>query len=657
MGFFSRTKTTVSASASVNPLVPLGAKKSGVLQYAITTASAGIGYSQYRTLDQKQGSTGEIHKAYNVGALTGSTVKLVALDGNEVTNPVDDYNDTKTSRVYSGSFEELDFMPLLMIKSDTHPDGVIKANDASKDKVIAKRVAKAMNIKLEDLTESLVETKAIPQVGTPEWAKYAKAHRDSGETSTEGAYRSKLVRDSKKRKKAAKDITDISVGYYGTFNPKATVMPEALYYTMLSCLAKTKILDPSDPGKPAIPPMGTPGNPGYKPGEPALAPLKLGIARRFGIHGKLYNSIYSLNGYIHREVNGVIPGNDYKHLGYAKVSVHLNDEEPLAIHKGKNIHTDYNGSKKPFFAKHNWNNGFAVSEQIPDSYVSIKVQITPTMYRELVLVDFYQETSIDGNGKSRLSNSGNQSRNEKEMTWKEAYIAESFIPLTRSSMVKVKMLRRANLLIESKSQFIQVMNVTKTKLKWWQTGVFKILVVVVTIVISVMSGGTLAGALIKMAIGLAVSYAMNILIKVLVKLGLLDEAWAIALLAVAAVVGITTGTVLDLTDISVILQVVEATGKVYVEQTIQATKEYQEKADKLREEKEKLEASSDDLENMHTSSNIGQLLADLHSMLDAVTGPLIETRDEFLNRTLSTEAVTQELTGTALVADLYRDKG
>jgi hypothetical protein len=274
------------------------------------------------------------------------------------------------------------------------------------------------------------------------------------------------------------------------------------------------------------------------------------------------------------------------------------------------------------------------------------------------MVDLYQETTIEGNGKTRKSNSGNQSRNEKEMTWTEAYIAESFIPLTKESMLKVKLLRRQNLLVECKSHFVQVVNVKTIKLKWYQTGIFKAIVWIGVLVGSLLSGGTLTGALVSMAIGMAVTYAVNIVIKVLVKIGILSGKFAMLILSgLAVAASYFAGIPLDLTDISTVLQLVEATGKVYVEQTIQATKDYQQKADKLQEEQKKLDESLDEYDSMHLSSSIGQLSADLQRMVDAVTGPIIETRDEFLDRTLSTVAVTQELSGAALIADLYTDKG
>ncbi len=135
--------TTVSASATVNPLTPIEAKKSGIIQFAITSSALDIGYGDYRKLDYRQGSTREINHACAVGERTGSNVKFVSLKGTEVTNPLDNYDDPTITRNYIVEAEDLalDFMPMLLVKSDDYPDGIIKASDGSPKKKIALEVA------------------------------------------------------------------------------------------------------------------------------------------------------------------------------------------------------------------------------------------------------------------------------------------------------------------------------------------------------------------------------------------------------------------------------------------------------------------------------------------------------------------------------------
>jgi hypothetical protein len=638
------TKTIVSASASVNPLVPLNVKKSGILQFAITSSALKLNYTEYKKMDQKLGATHEIEKAHRVGKQLNAAVRYRAVSTSGtyyMRSPLTDYEAiTDAIESEDGISSDIEFMPMLLVKSDDYPDGILNEPDTNQDKKDAVRLAKAMNTDLKDLTKALVEIPKIPPVGSTEWAKYSKQNRQSGEGKSDTTYRRELVENTKERKKQQDDITDISIGYYGTFNPEATVMPEALYYTFLTCLEHTSYNE-------------------VKTYDYSANETEIGKSRVFAIHGHLYGSLYTLNGYIHREVTGVVKGNSKKHLGFAKVSVHLNDEDPLDIAKGIVLHSDYSEDNLPYYDKGTWYDANDTnSSSIPDMYVSIKVQITPTTYRELILVDLYQETVIEGKGRTRISNSGNQSRNEKNLTWKEAYIAESFIPLTKESMLKVRLIRRQNLLIECKSHFTQVMNIQTVKLKWYQTGIFRAIVAITSIFITIISGGSLAGALVNLAIGMAVSFAVTAVVKVLVSIGILKGRWVIAILAtVAAGVSYYAGVPIDLTDITTVIQLTEATGKVYTELAIQATKEYQQKVGKLREEQKALEETSNAYESMHLSSSIGQLSADLQRMLDAVTSPIMETRDEFLDRTLSTVAVTQELSGTALVANLYIDKG
>jgi hypothetical protein len=261
MGIFSsKTKTTVSASASVNPLSNLSAKKSGVIQYAIVTSALDIGYTEYKKLDYKQGATREINKVHTVGVQTGYDVRFVALSGTDVTNPLDDYDNASTVRNYKGVEEKLDFMPMCLVKSDEYPDGIVKASDSSPTKQKTLKVAKAMNVDLEEITESILGNKKVPQQGTAEWGKYASIYRSSGNDTkgSESAYRNDLVEKSKEKEDGMKDVTDISLGYYGTFHEESTVMPEALYYTLLACLKHTTKYDPVAGGSPAIPPVGKP---------------------------------------------------------------------------------------------------------------------------------------------------------------------------------------------------------------------------------------------------------------------------------------------------------------------------------------------------------------------------------------------------------------
>jgi len=198
-----------------------------------------------------------------------------------------------------------------------------------------------------------------------------------------------------------------------------------------------------------------------------------------------------------------------------------------------------------------------------------------------------------------------------------------------------------------------MVNVTTTKLKWYQTGVFKVIMLVISVVIFVYTGLTVGFqvALTNMAIGMAIAYGISTLIKVLVDLGIISQAWAIALVAVIAIYSMAygVGIKVDMTMADVVMKTVEATGKVYMQQQVTEMEEYQVKADKLQEEKEKLEDETESLlDELHISSGIARLSADLQRMIDAVIGPLMEDRDQFLARTLNRKVVTETLTYESL---------
>jgi len=207
--------------------------------------------------------------------------------------------------------------------------------------------------------------------------------------------------------------------------------------------------------------------------------------------------------------------------------------------------------------------------------------------------------------------------------------------------------------------FIEAVNVHTQKIKWWQTKLFKAIIFVVAVVLALWDGGftltNIVPFLTNMAIGLVISFALNTLVKVLVDMGIISNAFAIALIAVVAVYGMAYGlnVKMDFTLATTAIKVVEATGKVYALQAVKETEEYQVKADKLKEEEARLEEEQDKLDELHISDHIGRLSADLQRMLDEVSEAFTETRDQFLARTLSMKVVTEELTYSALMARLH----
>ena len=640
--------TKVSASCSVNMMSPLTAKASGILDFAIQSTALDIGYVEYRNKDYRLGFSKEIGNAYRVGVVQKSDVHFENLGNDDINNPASDFNDQSTIRTYDvTSSMDIGFMPIAEVKSDDNPDGVMNRPPQNKDRIKAELLGKAMNLDMDDITNSLLGSQRIPPQSSPDWAKYSKAYRNSGSELTETAYRKKLVKDEREKKKGMKDVTDVSVGYFGTFDPKATVMPQAMFYTFLQCLERTSVVKPDSPGTPGKPAVGNPGDPGYKPSVPPTSPVAIGSGRKFRLNGALYDAVYNLNGYILRERTGVLKGNTKRTRGYSKVIVNLEKDVPLEPDVGIIKHTDFKGTNTPYFDKNDWEFG---GRDIPDMHVIIQVQTGYNTYEELVMVDLYQETTIEGKGKTRRSNSGNQSKQQKKMTWTEAYIAESFIPLTEHSMKKVKLFERGNLMTESKCYFIQAVNVYKEK--WYETKFFKALLFVVQIVMLVipgLQGGAIAiqALLVKMAIAMAISFAVNLLLKALVDMGIISASVAIALAAVVAIYGGAMGMggaiKMDFTLITTVMKVLEATGKVFAAETVRNNEEYEKKMEEIKKEEAKLDAESEKLDGLHVSAGLGLLMIDLQRLLDSVDVPLNETRDEFIQRTTSMKLKTQAI--------------
>ena len=241
-----RTVTTISASASVNPLMKLTHKKSGVLQFALMSSALDIWYGEYRKLDYNSGASAEINKAFRVGQSANSTVHFVDQRGAlppPMEDPAVDYDTSGYSVdvVLEGAKEDLGFMPMVMIKSDDYKEGVIKAPKGNADREKAERVSRAMNLDLAEISEALIGIPKVPAVGTPEWSKYRKQQRNSDDAGmSEAGYHKKAKDAAKEKKKAMEDITDMAIGYFGKFSVKNTVMPEAMYYTILECLEKSE---------------------------------------------------------------------------------------------------------------------------------------------------------------------------------------------------------------------------------------------------------------------------------------------------------------------------------------------------------------------------------------------------------------------------------
>ncbi len=628
--------TIVSASCMCKPLATPDSKSSGLLRFMIENSATEIGYTEYRERDRTSGFTKEIRRTYQEGlANRDNRVSFSHIVGLSISDPMADYNDPLNNVVHDSEYGGiLDFMPMLEVKSDENPRGLTRKFEKNEDRVSSERIAKAMGLTLEGLETTFTGNSPIPQVGTTGWSNIGKQYRQAG-GSPEGeqTYRNQLVRDRNEKMKNDKNITDVTVGQFGRFDAKNSISPTAVLKTYLSCLERTSSALETSVG-------ATSGT-----------TTSAGSFRRFGISGKLFSAVYSLNGYILREVPGLIPSNKEGRRGYGNINVVLERDRSLVVNKGTTLHNDFSDTNVPFFNKTDWSIG------LPDMYVEVQVQISAEMYLELVMVDLYQETTIEGNGEVRRSNSANQDDNQKEMTWEEAYIAESFIPLTMSSMLEVRLFDRGGLLVETKSYFIQVVNVQKEK--WYQTTLFKAVIRVIGAIISYWLGPvgmTFAQFVIQMLVQVAIQYAIGFIIQVLVKLGIISAEVAIWLELAISVIGSyygVSGFNLDLTNPVTVLNLVEATGKTYAAKTVRETTQFKKDMAELKEKEEELEKEAKGTKDMHLPSQIGFLMNQLQQQIDAIDVPLREDHKLFLARTTDRQPKTQPITYESLKAQLY----
>jgi hypothetical protein len=539
--------TKVQASVSVNPLGDFKEVSRTLLAYSQQSSILGTGYTEYKKQDYVIGASKEINKSYSTGKQYGMDVVLNILavtdtndrsyeDGEEL--PTDYIPITTDTTVYTHS----KFMPITEIKSDKNPKGLVVRDDSNADKIKSTKILKAMNLKLSTATNGILNTEDIPPVGGNGWGRYAKAYRqDPTIASSESGYRADLVKGKEEKEKQFKDVTDVAIGYFGLFNKDMRVAPSALYETYLEILPKT-----------------------------ILGKIPEGSIRKFRLSNKLYDATYSMNGYIHRTMEGKIEGNTTGRAGYSKVDVLLEEDTPLQLSLGNIISSDYHGEEAtPYFDRTYLDPISGESEGIKFErmkkvYVSIKVQDTPHSYKELILVDLFQETVIEGKNKTRIGNSGKQTSAESQngMTWVEAYIAESFIPLTKTAMLKVKLFDRRRLLAETKCHFIQAINITE--IKWYQTSIFKIILVIIAVVITIYTAGagaSVSAILLDLAVNAAIAFGINYVIDLLVEKGIISAEVGLVLKIVVSIYISGNGSFnVDLSLLDTASLLVEATG-------------------------------------------------------------------------------------------------
>lgn len=161
-------------------------------------------------------------------------------------------------------------------------------------------------------------------------------------------------------------------------------------------------------------------------------------------------------------------------------------------------------------------------------YHSIKFQISSTQYKEIRIFNASSRHNFNGEG---TTVSGTD----------EGLV----VPLDRSSLPILNTNEREILFTKCLYMFVNVFKVIKTK--WYQRGVFKVVMTIAAIAIAVITVGTgapisayIMAAAVAIAVGIAVGIAINLLSKILVKLGV-DAEIVTAISTVILVIAIFVG--------------------------------------------------------------------------------------------------------------------
>ncbi len=259
------------------------------------------------------------------------------------------------------------------------------------------------------------------------------------------------------------------------------------------------------------------------------------------------------------------------------------------------------------------------------AYHSIKWQDTETTYKEVRVYSLSSAHIFSGGGTSAGGSSENL-----------------IIPLDRSVLPKMRTAEIEILFAKCLHLFINIFKIIKEK--WYQRGIFKVVMAVVAIVIAVVTVGAgaplsayILAAAYAVGVGFAISMVIQLAAKVLVKLGVGGDLLAI-FVVVVAVVAIAMGgdgaQILDITAktvlraVNVAFQLSSQMSALELQETAKAMDAFQAQAKskwQLIEEAEKL------LEGGGVPLSLDVLMADLRSKVLIRLG---ESPAAFLSRSI-----------------------
>lgn len=262
------------------------------------------------------------------------------------------------------------------------------------------------------------------------------------------------------------------------------------------------------------------------------------------------------------------------------------------------------------------------------------------IYRWQDTVGSYLEIQVFSASTAHRFNGGSSYQNGKD----DALI----IPLDRSALPKMNQKEKEILFAKCMHMFINVLKTVKEK--WYQTGIFKIVMLIIVVIISVVTYGAGAGpawtaygaimaAVTAVAISVAISLVIKIVAKVLVGLGVDSKIFAviaviIAIIAIATGNGGSVGDILN-TSADVLLQVSNAAfalaGSMSNMELMETVKQMDVFQAQAASKMEMLDKAREMLETGTVPIDLEVLMGDLRSKVMINLG---ESADTFLTRTI-----------------------
>ena len=255
-------------------------------------------------------------------------------------------------------------------------------------------------------------------------------------------------------------------------------------------------------------------------------------------------------------------------------------------------------------------------------------QLTANSYRELNVYGLTSTQRVSG-GKSTSATGRDENL---------------YIPI--DDLILDKFPTRERVILLSKSLIVMINTLQVIKQKWYETGIFKVIMVVVAVVISVYSGGagaTLMGVITAtaqtIAIGVAVSIAIKFLVKKLdINMGALFAIVAVVLIIVGAGAALSnTGSVMGMTAPQFMqaanysIQVSAESNKLEMAKLAKSHAEYS----------MEMEAKLKELAELEEEMNPDKYLTPYYLMTDSIRIPDIrvgEILNDFITRTLSVDS-------------------